>query len=136
MAFVKKTWKSRLSEHPNRRILTDENNVQTRVTVTRDEGQVTQQGDAFSATNMNDLENRIEAGINGISNYAQATLYAGQSTVTFTEDWITDDICYDVAMPLEYSKVIYSRIEFLQPHSIRLTFAQQEQNITIRLYRK
>lgn len=136
MAFVKKTWLPRITEYPNRRILTDENNTQSRVLVTRDEGQVTQAGDAFSAANMNDLEDRIEAGINGTSSYAQATLFAGQSTVTFTEDWITDDICYDVAMPLEYSKVIYSQIEFLAPHSIRLTFAQQSQDITVRLYRK
>ena len=135
MAFVKKTWKSRLSEYPNRRILTDENQVQTRVVVSRDEGQVTEQGDAFSAANMNDLENRIQAAF-GEDGYSQATLYAGQSTVTFTEDWITDDICYDVAMPLQYSKVIYSKIEFLSPHTIRLTFPVQTTNITVRLYKK
>lgn len=135
MAFVKKTWKSRLSEFPNRRVLTDENNVQTRVIVSRDEGQVTQAGDAFSAANMNDLENRIESAIND-DTYVEATLYANTTTVNFQADWIVDGVCYDVAMPLAYSKVIYSNIEFLSPHTIRLTFPVQSQNITVRLYKK
>lgn len=136
MAFVKKTWKARLVEHPKRRTLRDiSTNEVTTVEVEREEGEVTQAGDAFSAANMNDLEDRIEAAVNG-GDCAEATLYANTSTVNFTADWITDDICYDVAMPLEYSKVIYEKIEFIQPHTIRLTFAQQPQNITVRLYRK
>lgn len=136
MAFVKKTWKARLVEYPKRRTLRDiSTNEVTTVEVEREEGDVTQAGDAFSAANMNDLEDRIEAAVNG-GDYAEATLYANTSTVNFTADWITDDICYDVAMPLEYSKVIYEKIEFIQPHTIRLTFAQQPQNITVRLYRK
>ena len=61
MAFVKKTWKDRISQYPNRRTITDENGVTKPVTVGRDEGEVTQEGDAFSASNMNDLEVRIES---------------------------------------------------------------------------
>lgn len=59
MAFVTKTWKDRISQYPNRRTLTDSNNVVKVVTVGRDEGTVTEAGDAFNATNMNDLESRI-----------------------------------------------------------------------------
>jgi len=62
MAFVKKTWKDRISQYPNRRTINDGNFTKV-VTVGRDEGTVTQAGDAFNASNMNDLENRIEAGL-------------------------------------------------------------------------
>lgn len=62
MAFVKKTWEDRITEFPNRRTIND--GVVTKpVTVGRDEGTVYQEGDAFSAQNMNDLENRIEDAI-------------------------------------------------------------------------
>jgi hypothetical protein len=63
MAFSKKTWKDRISQYINRRLLTDSDGNTQQVTVTRDEGSVTEPGDAFSAANMNDLENRIEAAI-------------------------------------------------------------------------
>ena len=58
MAFVKKTWEDRISEYPNRRTIND-GNTTTQVTVGRDEGVITQAGDAFDATNMNNLEERI-----------------------------------------------------------------------------
>ena len=59
MAFVKRTWKDRISEFPNRRTIND-GNVTKQVTVGRDEGAITEQGDSFDAANMNDLEQRIE----------------------------------------------------------------------------
>ena len=72
MAFVKKTWTDRISQYPNRRTIND-GNVTKVVTVGRDEGTITQSGDAFNASNMNDLEDRIENGINSatpdLSNY-------------------------------------------------------------------
>lgn len=62
MAFVPKTWKDRISEYPNRRTIND--GVVTKVvTVARDEGTVTEAGDAFNASNMNDLESRIATAI-------------------------------------------------------------------------
>lgn len=62
MAFVPKTWKDRISEYPNRRTIND--GVVTKVvTVARDEGTVTEAGDAFNASNMNDLEQRISDAI-------------------------------------------------------------------------
>ena len=60
MAFVKKTWKDRIAEFPTRRRLTKEDNTSELVTVAREEGTLSQEGDAFSAENMNDLENRID----------------------------------------------------------------------------
>lgn len=61
MAFVTKTWKDRLVEYAGRRKL---KNVATGeevlMDVSRSEGTVSQAGDAFSAANMNDLEQRIK----------------------------------------------------------------------------
>ena len=67
MAFVKKTWKNRIAEYINRRLLTKEDGSTELVTVARDEGQVSQEGDAFNAANMNDLEDRIAAGFTEIN---------------------------------------------------------------------
>lgn len=62
MGFIKKIWKDRISEFPNRRTLTkvagsvDGNLV---VDVARNEGLISQVGDAYNSANMNDLEQRI-----------------------------------------------------------------------------
>lgn len=72
MAFVKKEWKDRLVEFAGRRKL---NNAETGesmvVDVERAEGQISQVGDAFSAENMNDLEQRIEDALGGFSFYQE-----------------------------------------------------------------
>lgn len=60
MAFKKKTWSKRLVEYPNRRKLIKTDGSTETVTVERLEGTVSQEGDAFSEENMNDLEQRIE----------------------------------------------------------------------------
>lgn len=67
MAYQQKVWQNRLSEYPTRRLLTkvNEGDDTILVDVTREEGTIMQQGDAFSAANMNDLESRIAAGIGG-----------------------------------------------------------------------
>lgn len=57
--FFRKTWADRISEYPTRRILTDANGDETVVSVARDEGVVSQEGDLFNAETMNDLEGRI-----------------------------------------------------------------------------
>jgi hypothetical protein len=67
MAFVKKTWKNRIAEYINRRLLTNEDGSTNLVTVARDEGTISQEGDAFNAANMNDLEDRIEAEFNEVT---------------------------------------------------------------------
>ena len=59
MAFEQKTWTDRLSEYPNRRQLTKSDGTTEIVEVARLEGTISQEGDAFSAENMNDLEQRV-----------------------------------------------------------------------------
>lgn len=62
MAFNKKIWKDRLVEYAGRRQLkriSGDSNGTMVVEVTRAEGTISQAGDAFSAANMNDLEQRI-----------------------------------------------------------------------------
>ena len=83
MAFVKKTWQDRISQYPNRRTINDGNITKT-VTVGRDEGTVTQQGDAFNATNMNDLENRIEEAIQGASD-----VYTGGDNIAIVSNVVS-----------------------------------------------
>lgn len=96
MAFAKKTWKDRIAEFPTRRRLTKEDNTSELVTVAREEGTLSQEGDAFSAENMNDLESRIDAEfteLNGkLSQYVKSKSDAvilnspdkGRKTVTLT----------------------------------------------------
>ena len=66
MIFNKKTWVDRSAEFPGRRNLKDILTGETMtVDVTRNEGNVAQAGDAFSAETMNDLETRIEDAFTG-----------------------------------------------------------------------
>lgn len=62
MAFVKKEWKGRIVEFPGRRRLKG-TGITDVYDIARNEGTITQEGDAFSAVNMNDLEERIEGGL-------------------------------------------------------------------------
>ncbi len=66
MAFVKKIWKNRQSEYPNRRRLTYENGDSQLVTVAREEGSIAEEGDVFSEEAMNDLEERIAGALTDI----------------------------------------------------------------------
>ena len=63
MAFYSlKNWKNRDVEFPGRRTLTDVlTSTSQTVDVTRSEGTVTEAGDAFDASTMNDLEGRISS---------------------------------------------------------------------------
>lgn len=67
MGFTKKTWKNRIAEYINRRLITMEDGSTSLVTVARDEGTISQEGDAFNAANMNNLEDRIAAGFEEIN---------------------------------------------------------------------
>ena len=68
MAFVTKTWRDRLVEYAGRRKL---KNVATGeeilMDVSRSEGTVNQAGDAFSAANMNNLEQRIKTEFDSVN---------------------------------------------------------------------
>ena len=61
--FTPKEWKARLVEFAGRRLLRNvANGESTTYDVSRSEGQVSQEGDAFNTKNMNDLEQRIANG--------------------------------------------------------------------------
>lgn len=85
MAFVKKTWKNRIAEYINRRLLTNEDGSTNLVTVARDEGTISQEGDAFNAANMNDLEDRIEAEFEEINQSLTNKLDASNVDTMFCE---------------------------------------------------
>ena len=101
MAFVKKTWKDRIAEFPTRRRLTKEDNTSELVTVAREEGTLSQEGDAFSAENMNDLENRIDAELtelNGKLDQVDSNIAdTGWQSVTFNSLEV-------LALPMQNSK--------------------------------
>ena len=81
MAFTIKTWADRISEYANRRKLIDTTSGDEQiVTVARYEGEITQEGDAFSAANMNDLEDRIAAGFNSIPEPVVDSAFSATST--------------------------------------------------------
>ena len=103
MAFAKKTWKDRIAEFPTRRRLTKEDNTSELVTVAREEGTLSQEGDAFSAENMNDLENRIDAEFTEVNGkldefrneeilYAQPTATGVWAPDTFTNRTLADSL--------------------------------------------
>lgn len=85
MAFVKKTWKNRIAEYINRRLLTNEDGSTNLVTVARDEGTISQEGDAFNAANMNDLEDRIESEFNEIN-----------QSLTWNREKIDNNLGFDI----------------------------------------
>ena len=73
MAFVKKTWKDRIVQYANRRLLTKSGGEVEQVIVTRDEGTVTEAGDKFDAATMNDLEDRLEYAFDNVSTAIECT---------------------------------------------------------------
>lgn len=77
MAFVKKTWKDRIVQYANRRLLTKSGGEVEQVTVTRDEGTVSVVGDKFDAATMNDLENRIDVAISALESGKQDKVAKG-----------------------------------------------------------
>lgn len=63
MAFVKRTWLARIGTGLNKFII-GEKDAQNKQTLTNSPDSVTREGDTISAQNLNDLEDRIEAGLN------------------------------------------------------------------------
>jgi hypothetical protein len=129
MAFVTRTWKDRISEYPNRRTIND-GTVTKVVTVGRDEGTVTETGDAYNATNMNDLETRIANAIGGAWTEVTGTLTAGQTSLVLSNAAITTSSTIDyytnyygvnpVAVSVETGKVT-------------LTFEAQDVDISVKV---
>lgn len=67
MAFMKKTWKDRLVEYAGRRKITNTTTLAAQIVdMERAEGIVSEEGSAFNAANMNDLEQRVADGFSGV----------------------------------------------------------------------
>lgn len=65
MAFVKKTWVDRIAQYAGRRTLTNVATLESATyDVIRSEGDISAEGDAFNASNMNGLETRIYDSLN------------------------------------------------------------------------
>lgn len=95
MAFVQKTWNDRISEYPNRRTIND--GVTTKVvTVGRDEGVITAAGDAFSAHNMNNLEQRIADAFGNTPTYTAGENIDLTGGVISVTDFMTDEDAHDL----------------------------------------
>ena len=81
MGFTPKIWQDRVSEYPTRRLLTYQDTSMQQVTVQRDEGVVSAQGDSFTAANMNGLESRIGTAFSQVNT---SDTYSGLGTSATT----------------------------------------------------
>lgn len=99
--YVSKTWVDRVSEYPTRRILTDTTTLETKqVTVARDEGVVSVVGDAWSATNLNALESRINTAVAALAACGfvevRGTLTTGSTSLVLSDAAILTTSTIDV----------------------------------------
>nr|DAM50653.1 MAG TPA: hypothetical protein [Caudoviricetes sp.] len=96
MSFIKKIWKDRISEYPTRRNLEKSDGSSELVTVSRSEGNISQEGDAFSAENMNDLEERISNEFEALNAKIEKNplefklIHSGGSVLNLTDEQIQD----------------------------------------------
>ena len=83
--YIEKNWKERVSEYPNRRILTKTDQSTEIVTVERSEGTITEEGDAWNAANMNAMEKRVQDGFDLTKLWTKYTIdTSGWSSTTTT----------------------------------------------------
>lgn len=129
MGFVTKTWKDRITEYPTRRTLTKSDGTSEIVTVARNEGTVSQEGDAFSAANMNDLEQRIAAAQPVI---LSGTLAAGQTSMAFTSDALTEDSLVEVFVSLD-GVTEPAKTYDDSSHTLTLTFDAQDVDMGVKV---
>ena len=103
--YVSKTWKDRDSEYPTRRELAyidPETSLPAtlQVTVTRDEGTITEVGDPFAATTMNGLESRINTAFAALApagfTELTGTLAAGSFILIINDASITTSSTIDI----------------------------------------
>lgn len=95
--YVGKTWVDRVSEYPTRRVLTDTTTLNTQeVTVVRAEGTVTEEGDVFGASTMNNLESRINSAFGALTKEVTGTLLAGQTSITLSDEDIQTSSDLDI----------------------------------------
>ena len=133
--YIGKTWVDRVSEYPTRRILTDTTTLTTsQVTVTRDEGTVTEQGDAWDAYNMNNMESRINTAFSALApaGFVEVvgTLSAGTTSLVLTDVSITTTSDFD----------FYTSVYGVSPTAVAvdageltLTFDAQESAVDVKV---
>ena len=88
MAFSKKTWLDRIAEYPTRRRLKKSDGTDEIVSVSREEGAISQEGDAFSAANMNDLEDRVASEFNSLNLKMDGNATYSMDEVNTHKKWI------------------------------------------------
>lgn len=118
MAFVKKTWKKRLSEYPTRRQLTYTDGTTALVEVARAEGTISQEGDAFSDANMNDLEQRIADEFASLNETLTKNL-ANQRVLLWTNSKPTSDFAAQ-KVSIDLSAYEFVEIEHLSTHRYKI----------------
>lgn len=115
--FTPKEWKARLVEFAGRRLLRNVANGQTATyDVSRSEGQISQEGDAFNTKNMNDLEQRISNGFANAKKNIDA-LNRDLGGLSFGQDadgnWGYKIGGADPVVPFKSSKVVMGGFKFL-----------------------
>lgn len=116
MAFSLKTWVNRISEYPNRRKLTHEDGSTELVTVARAEGQISAEGNAFSAEEMNDLDNRIKGGFDEVNqslipNYeATKTVLSDNSKASYNKKYVVNKNSWFVCDHQSYNEYSWGNV--------------------------
>lgn len=133
--YVSRTWKDRISEYPTRRILTDTTTLETQqVTVTRDEGTVTEAGDNWDASNLNGMESRINSAFNTLAACGfvevTGTLLAGSTTLVLSDASITSTSTLDVFTDV-YGVSPTDMVA--STGSVTLTFEAQESDLGVKV---
>ena len=113
--FTPKEWKARLVEFAGRRHLRNvANGESTTYDVSRSEGQVSQEGDAFNTKNMNDLEQRIANGFANAKTVVE-TLSSDLGGLSFGQDadgnWGYKAGGADTVIPFKNGKAIQVTVE-------------------------
>lgn len=136
--YVSKTWVDRQSEYPTRRILTDTTTLETQqVTVTRDEGTVSEVGDAWDSTNMNAMESRINSAIGVLAGCGftevSGTLTIGSTSLVLSDASITTSSTIDVFVDVWG---VSPENVVVATGSVTLTFEAQESalGVKVRVY--
>ena len=107
MAFTKKEWKDRFVEFAGRRNLKNvATNESTTVDVSRNEGEILQDGDAFSAENMNNLESRVYEGFDSVVKIYTNVSVGADTWTTYTaqleyESDVVKEYTYKADIPLQ-----------------------------------
>lgn len=139
--YVSKVWEDRDAEYPNRRTLTyiDPDTQQTvtlTVTVARDEGTITIQGDPFAANVMNNFEARINAAISALAacGYVEVsgTLTAGSTSITLSDASIDTTSTIEVFLDPAFALVSFESIT-IGSGSVTIVFPEQTSDMPVKV---